>query len=407
MKIDKELNKCLTCKKSPCKYGCPLNNDILNIIKYLKKDNYQKAYFTLSKTTVLGALCGLICPKDIQCERMCKKVLDNNHVEIGMIEHYLSKYAIDHNYKIYSPKKTNKHVLVIGSGPASLTCAAFLRRNGIKVTIIEKHNYLGGLLVHGIPEFRLEKKLVKKVIDNIINLGIDVIYNKELGKDFTIDDVIDKYDRIFIGIGANISKELGLKKESLNNILGANELLENKLDINFKNKKVIVYGGGNTAMDMARTLKRLGARVTIIYRNNINNMKASKKEYLDTKEDKIKFLFNTNIIKLIGEKKLEKIEVINTKLNNKNELVNIKNTNYQIKCDYLIKAIGSNSDINLLNSLNLTLDENNKIDIDGNGNTSNPKIFSGGDVAGIKSTVASASRSGRNASYEIIKSLNI
>ena len=159
--IEKEINKCLKCKNTPCKFGCPLGNDIPKFIKYMKDENYQKAYYILSKTTVLPALCGLICPKDNQCERMCIKLLNNNHVKIGSIEAYLGKLALDNNFKIYSTKKTKHHVLVIGSGPSSITCAAFLRRNGIKVTIIEKHDYLGGLLIHGIPDFRLNKDLVK------------------------------------------------------------------------------------------------------------------------------------------------------------------------------------------------------------------------------------------------------
>ena len=406
--IKKEINKCLHCKKTPCKFGCPLGNDIPNLIKYINQNNYQKAYFTLSKTTIMPAICGIICPKDLQCERMCIKVLNNNHVKIGELEAYIGTYAIDNNYKIYSPKKTNYNVLVIGGGPSGLTCAAFLRRNGIKVTIIEKHNYLGGLLIHGIPDFRLNKALVNKTISNILNLGIDVIYNKELGIDFGIDDIIDKYDAIFIGIGTNLTNNLNLKNEDIDNIYGANELLENNIKLDLKNKKIIVYGCGNTAMDISRTLKRGGADVTIVYHKDINNMSASLKEYEDTKKDKVKFLFNTKIIKIIGKKKLEKIEVVNTKFDikdNKNVLTNIKNSNYLIGCDYLIKAIGTHPNENIINSLNLALSENGLIDIDGNGKTSSPKIFSGGDVAGVKKTVAWASRSGRNAALEIIKYL--
>lgn len=406
--IKKEIDKCLNCKNTPCKFGCPLGNDIPKFIKYMKEENYQKAYFILSKTTVLGALCGLICPKDNQCERMCIKVLDKNHVKIGYLESYLSKLALKNNYKIYSPKKTKYNVLVIGAGPSSLSCAAFLRRNKIAVTIIEKHNYLGGLLVHGIPEFRLSKKLVKEVTNSIINLGIDVIYNQELGVDFHINDVIDKFDAIYIGIGSNISNKLNIDNENLENIYGGNELLENKIDLDLKNKNVIVYGCGNTAMDIARTMKRNGANVTIIYRKDTSHMSASIKEYSDTLNDNINFLFNTKIIKIIGNKKIDSIEVIKTKLKKDKEkevLTEIKNTNYIIKCDYLIKAIGSHPNKKIIDELNLKLDENGLIDIDGNGRTSNPKIFSGGDIAGVKKTVAWASRSGRNAAYKIIEYL--
>ncbi len=407
--IKKEIDKCLNCKNTPCKFGCPLGNDIPKFIKDISNNNYQKAYFVLSKTTVLPALCGLICPKDNQCERMCIKVLKNNHVKIGDIESFLGKIALKNNYKIYSPKKTSHHVLVIGSGPSSLTCAAFLRRNGIKVTIVESHNYLGGLLVHGIPDFRLDKTLVKEVIDSIINLGIEVIYNKDLGRDFYLNDVIDKYDAIFIGIGANISNNLNIENENLGNVYGANELLENNVNLDLENKKVIVYGCGNTAIDIARTMKKYGAKVTVIYRKDINHISASISEYKDTLNDKINFLFNTKITKIIGNYKINSIEVIKTKIekdeNDKEILIDIKNSNYKIKCDYLIKAIGSHPNGDIINKLGLNLDKNGLIDIDGNGRTSNNKIFSGGDVAGIKRTVAWASRSGRNAAYKIIEYL--
>ena len=402
--IIENLNKCINCKNTPCKYGCPLGNDIPKFIKYMKDKNYQKAYFILSKTTVLGSVCGLICPKDNQCERMCIKVLDNKYVHIGKIESYLSNYALKNNFKIYSPKKTNQHVLIIGAGPSGLTCAAFLRRNGIKVTIVEKHNYLGGLLIHGIPDFRLSKKLVNDVTNNIINLGIDVIYNKELGIDFNISDVIDKYDAIFIGIGANISNKLNIQNENIKNVYGANELLENKTKLELKNKKVIVYGCGNTAMDTARTLKRNGANVTVIYRKDIKNMSASLSEYELAKSENINFLFNTKIIKIIGKDILEKVEVIKTEILN-DTLSDIDKSNYFIECDYLIKAIGSSPDRDIINDLNLKLYEKGLIDINGNGETSNPKIFSGGDIAGVKRTVAWASRSGRNAALKIIEYL--
>ena len=405
--LDK-ANICINCKNTPCKFGCPLGNDIPKFIHYVKEKNYEKAFFILSKTTILPAICGLICPQSLQCEKMCEKILGDNHVNIGKLEAFIGKYAIEHNYKIYSPKKTHHHVLVIGSGPASLTCAAFLRRNGIKVTIYEKHDYLGGLLIHGIPDFRLSKKLVNKVINNIINLGIEISYNKELGKDFNIEDVVNQYDAIFIGIGSNISNNLNIIGEELKNVYSADELLEENMNLDVANKKVIVYGGGNTAIDIARTLKKLGANVTIIYRKDKKHLSAFKDEYEDCVNDKIKFIFKTNVLNIIGKDKVEKLEVVKTKLekvDGKEILQNIDNSNYFINCDYFIKAIGSHIDTNIIKKLNLNLSENNKIDIDGNGQTSNEKVFSGGDVAGIKSTVSWAARSGRNAALAIINYL--
>ena len=388
--ISKELNTCLNCKNTPCKYGCPLNNDIGKIIKYLKLNNYEKAYFILSKTTVLPSICGIICPKYNQCERMCKKVLNNNHVKIGNIESFLGNHALSKNYKIYSPKKTKYHVLVIGSGPSSLTCAAFLRRNGINVDIYEKHNYLGGLLIHGIPEFRLSKTLVNDVIKRIIDLGINVFYNKELNKDFYLEDVINSYDAIYLGIGANVSNKLDIEGINLNNIYGANEFLENNIKLSSDKKEIIIYGGGETALDVALTLKN-NFNVTILYYKDQSSLKIQEDEYKNAIKKKVKFIFNHSIIKIHGSNSIEKIELLNT----------LDNTKCLLNCDYLITAIGSHPN-ELVTNLNLNLTSKNYIDIDGNGHTSNEKIFAGGDVANIKSTVAFASRSGRTAAYSII-----
>ena len=406
--LKKKIDVCINCKKPLCQLGCPLGNDIPKFINYLKEENYQKSFFVLSKTTVLPAICGLICPQDVQCERMCKKTLNGKSVSIGELEAYVGKYALDNNYKMYSPKKTKHHVLVIGSGPAGLTCAAFLRRAGIKVTIYEKHGYLGGLLKHGIPEFRLPENIVNKTINNIINLGIEVSYNMELGRDFTINDVIDKFDAIFIGIGGNISNHLKIPGAELTEVYGANELLENKLKLDVLNKNVVVYGGGNVAMDMARTLKRWGANVSIVYRKDKENLTASPKEYESALNDGIDFIFETCVLNLIGKKHLEKVEVCNTKLtkiNDEEKLENIPNSNHFIKCDYFIEAIGSHVDNEILKNLKINLDEREQIDIDGNGHTSNPKIYAGGDVTAIHSTVSWAARSGRNAALQIIEDL--
>ena len=400
------LNKtkvCKNCKNPLCKFGCPLGNDIPKFIHYLKEENYQKAYHILSKTTVLPAICGIICPQEEQCQRMCLNALKDKHVEIGELEALVGQVALNNNYKIYSPKKTKHHVLVIGAGPAGLTCAAFLRRYGIKVTIYEKHDYLGGLLIHGIPDFRLDKALVNKVVNSIINLGIEVSYNKELGRDFSIDDVINNYDAIFLGIGSNISNTLKIEGEELLNVFGANGLLENNLKLDVQDKEVFIYGGGNTAMDMARIMFYKGANVSVLVRNDEKHLTASLDEYEDTK-NKVKFLFNTKVTRLIGNDILDKVEIVKTKLD-KDVLIDIENSKDELKCDYFIEAIGSHADMKILNDLNINLDNKNKIDIDGNGQTSNPKIFAGGDVSGIKSTVSWASRSGRNAAYAIIEFL--
>ena len=315
--------------------------------------------------------------------------------------------ALDNNWNIDVPKETKYNVAVIGGGPSGLTCAAFLRRNGIGVTIYEKYNYLGGLLVHGIPDFRLPKDLVKRVTDNIVNLGIDVKYNTELGKDISLEELKNNYDAIYIGIGANKSNKMNIPGEDINGVYGGNELLEQGIKLDYKGKNIVISGGGNVAMDVARVAKRNGAtRVTVVYRRGRDEMPADVKEVEEAIEDGIEFIYQTNILKVLGSDKVTGIEVIRTELIKKEgesrlSPVNIDGSEYTIDCDYLIMAIGSHPD-DIINELNIEKSRQGKINIDRYGHTSDEKIFSGGDIATTKGTVAWASRAGRNAAYSII-----
>ena len=409
--IEKTKN-CESCVTKPCQMGCPLNNDITGFIKFVKQEKDKEAFALLSKTTVFPALCGRICPHMSQCQGSCVKGVSYTPVEIGKLEAFVGDMALERGWRIASPNQLKKKVAVIGGGPAGLTCAAFLRRNGIGVTIYEKYDYLGGIMVHGIPEFRLPKTLVKKVTDEIVSLGIRVEYNKELGKDFTIDELKSKYDAIFIGIGANISSKMNIPGEELNGVYGGNELLEHKIPLDYKDKTVIVSGGGNVAMDVCRTAKKNGAKnVYVVYRRSEKEMPAEKKEIEEAKEEGIEFIFQNNILKILGEEKVTGIELIKTELVQKEgesrpSPVNIEGSNYTINCDYVMMAVGSHPEEKIVNNLNLELDKRGKIVIDKAGKTSDEKIFSGGDVAGSRGTVAGASRAGRDAAYKIIEYLN-
>lgn len=416
-----KANYCLNCKVKPCSLkGCPLGNDIPEFIKALKEEKYFEAYKILSETTVLQGICGRICPHKKQCQGSCVRGIKGEPVSIGELEAFTydkavteQKHSLLECYKEQIEKNKqnmSKKVAVIGGGPAGLTCSAFLAKNGIKVTIYEKYDYLGGLLVHGIPEFRLPKTIVKETVNNILELGIEVKYNQELGKNLEIKDLEKEYDAIFLSIGANISSKMGVEGEELKGVYGGNEILEYNLHPEYIGKKVAVVGGGNVAMDCARTIKKLGAEnVKVIYRRAREQMPAEDKEVEEAINEGIEFLFQNNIVKIIGNEKVEKIELIKTELIKKEGEtrlvpVNVENSNYIQDIDYVVMALGSKPD-KIVNKLGLELNKWGNILINDKYQTSNPKIYSGGDLAGIKGTVAWAAYSGREAAKQIISNL--
>ncbi len=411
--INKLVNECYGCINKPCQSGCPLGNDTTGFIKLMKEEKYKEAYELLCKTTVLQPICGRICPHTKQCQGSCIRRFKFNSVEIGKLEAYIGDLAIENDWKI--PKNTdtrkNKKIAIVGGGPAGLTCAAFLAKDGYDVTIFEKSEKLGGIIEHGIPEFRLDKSILENTINKILELGINVETKKELGKNLDIKDLENKFDAVFLSFGANISSKMNIEGEEKEGVFGGNELLENKSFPDLNGKKVAIIGGGNVAMDTSRTIKRLGAKdVTVIYRRSEKEMPAEEKEIVDAKKEGINFLFQTNIIKILGKNKVEQVECIKTKLVQKDgetrlSPVNIENSNFKLDVDYVIMAVGSKVEENLVNSLNLELTKYGNIKVNENYTTSNPKIFAGGDLIGAKSTVAWASKSGRDAAYEIDKYL--
>ena len=416
--IKEKVNYCLGCKIKPCSQkGCPLNNDIPEIIKCIKEENYKEAYKILSKTTVLPGICGRICPHTKQCQGSCIRGIKGEPVSIGELEAYAYDIATKEGMTLldcYKEEmnniKTDKKVAIIGGGPAGLTCAAFLRKNGINVTIYEKYDYLGGLLVHGIPEFRLSKEIVKNTVQMILDLGIEVKYNQELGKNLSLEKIEKEYDAIFLSFGANKSTQMGVEGEDIKGVFGGNELLEHNSHPNYEGKIVAVVGGGNVAMDCARTVKRKGAKeVKVIYRRSREEMPAENKEVEDAIKEEIDFLYQNNIVKIIGKDKVEKIELIKTELvqkegENRKTPINIEGSNYIIEADYIIMALGSGTE-KFIEELNLDLDKWKNIIINENNQTSNKKIFAGGDLIGKKHTVAWAARYGREAANNIIEFL--
>lgn len=410
---------CLGCLNPQCKIGCPLSNNIPAVIKQIKEENFEAAYEILCETTVLPAICGRICPHQKQCQGKCVRGIKGEPASIGELEAMVGDWAIEQEgilkkdfIKQGMPETVkNLKVAVIGGGPSGLAASAFLRKQGLDVTIYEKQKELGGILSRGIPEFRLNKEVVDKTINQILSLGINVVYEKELGKNLDLTELEKQYDAIYISIGANIARKMMIEGEELEGVYGGNSLLENANHPDYTNKKVAIIGGGNVAMDCARTIKRLGAeKVIVIYRRSEAEMPAEAKEIEDAKQEGVEFLFLTNIVKVLGEDKVEKIECIKTQLVEKEgekrkSAVNIENSNYIMDMDYVVMAVGGKVDEKILKKYEFNVTKSQYVEIDENNETSRKKVFVGGDFAGQNSTVAWAARDGREVAKKIVEFL--
>lgn len=409
--IMKIANNCLNCKTKPCQKGCPLGNDIPEFIKCIKEKNFDGAYSVLQKTTVLSSICGRICPHSKQCEGNCVRGIKGKPINIGLLESFIGDINKTKNIEINEKIVNNKKVAIIGGGPSGLTAAAFLAKNGCNVTIFEKEEKLGGILRYGIPEFRLDKNIIDNTIKNIINLNIEVKNGYELGKNIDLAYLKKNYDAIYLAFGANNSCIMDVEGKELDNVYGANELLKYNQHPNYKGKNVAIIGGGNVAIDIARTVKRLEANsVNIIYRREEKQMPAELKEIEMAKRENINFIYKTNLVKIIGKGCVEKIELIKTELVKKEDEtreypVNIENSNYQMNMDYVIMAIGSKIDKEIVKKNNIELNENGYIKVDENYKTNIEGVFAGGDLLGKKCTVAGASKAGRDVANSIIKYL--
>lgn len=417
--IKEKAEDCLNCQNPQCRIGCPLGNHIPDFIAQVKQGDYQKAYEILCQTTVLPAICGRICPHQKQCQGKCIRGIKGEPVSIGEIEKTVGDWALEKGDRLLNcylnqgmPKETNgKKIAVIGGGPSGLTASSFLRKAGYQVTIYEKQKDLGGILKRGIPEFRLSKDIVEKVITQILSLGIHVEYEKELGKNLTIAELEKEYDAIFLSIGANIPRKMMIEGEELEGVFGGNALLELGNHPDYHGKRVSIIGGGNVAMDCARTIKRLGAeQVVVVYRRSEEEMPAEVKEIEDAKQEGVEFLFLTNITKVLGNEKVEQIECIKTMLVEKEGEkrkvpVDIENSNYCMPMDYVVMAVGGKADKEMLKEQDIAIGTRKYVSVDENGRTSNSKVFAGGDVVGQTATVAWAARDGREVAKKIVEYL--
>lgn len=413
--IKQKAEYCLNCKNPQCRIGCPLGNNIPAFIQKVKNDNLEEAYKILCETTVMPAICGRICPHQKQCQGKCIRGIKSEPVSIGEIEAYVGDWALNNLNNLLNCygniQDKNKKVAVIGGGPSGLTAAAFLRKKGYQVTIYEKQKDLGGILKRGIPEFRLSNEIVEKTIGQILALGVNVQFEKELGKNLNLADLKKEYDAIYLSIGANVPRKMSIEGEELKGVYGGNALLENANHPDYTNKKVAVIGGGNVAMDCARTIKKMGAKqVVVIYRRSEAEMPAEAKEIADAKQEGVEFLFLNNIVKILGKDKVERIECIKTELIQKEgetrkSPVNIKNSNYIMNIDYVVMAVGGKLDKNIIEKCNIETNSKKYVQVNENNQTSHEKVFAGGDIVGQNSTVAWAASDGRKVANKIMEYL--
>ena len=411
--VKKQAEYCLNCKTKPCRSGCPLQNNIPDFIKCIKEENYAEAFKVLVDTTIFEPICGRICPQKSQCEGNCVRGIKGDSVHIGELESFVGDYALENiELPIIEAKEDSKKIAIIGSGPSGLACSYYLSSRGFKVSIYEKHSKLGGLLRYGIPEFRLKKEILDKWLEKyILNKNVKVFTNVELGKDILLENLKKDYDAVVLAFGANISNKMNIEGEDKEFVLGGNELLEYRNMPNFKNKKVAIIGGGNVAMDTSRTIKKLGAKeVYVVYRRAEKQMPAERKEIEDAKKEGIKFLFQTNIIKIIGadahgcpnaQIECVKTELIKKEGETREYPVNIEGSNFFMDVDFMILAIGSSTNKNVINKLGLETSKWGYIKVDESYKTSDEKIYAVGDLIGTKQTVAWAARNG----FECAKSI--
>lgn len=374
-------NECLKCKNPFCVKACPINMNIPNFINCIKENKLDEAKRVIVHKSYLGSICGRVCPHDKQCEGACIRGIKGNSVQIGMLE----SYAFDRSIKFdVTSELKDLNVAIVGAGPAGLQCAAKLRSKGANVIVYEKENVLGGILTYGIPDMRLSKEIVNKVVNDILNMGIEVKTNSCFGVDYSIGDLKSRgYDVIFLAIGAEISKMLNVDGAHLQGVYGANEFLR-KHNIQRK-EEVIVIGGGNVAMDVANVSAVNGAKVTVIYRKKRENMPANLKEIEAAEKLGVKFIFEENVEQIIGDQYVNSVKISCGDI---------------VKADKVIMAIGSEPNKNLLTEFEK--DDNGFIKINEYGETSVKDVYAGGDLVESKATVCMAIKTANTVADRII-----
>ena len=416
-----EANRCLHCKHRPCVNGCPVNVNIPDFIEQVKEGNFEEAYNIISVTSSLPAVCGRVCPQESQCEKYCVRGIKGEPVGIGRLERFVADWHREHASKKVEKPETNGHkVAVVGAGPAGLTCAGDLAKKGYDVTVFEALHVAGGVLMYGIPQFRLPKEIVQKEIDTLKDLGVKIITNFVVGRTDTIDALQEEgFEAIFIGSGAGLPNFMNLEGENLKGVYSANEFLTRiNLMKAYKEdsptpiqhpKKCVVVGGGNVAMDAARSAKRLGAEVHIVYRRSLEELPARKEEVEHAMEEGIIFDLLCNPVKVLGDDSgwINGMECIRMELgepdaSGRRRPVEIPGSEFVIDCDCMIMSIGTSPNPLIRSTTEgLEVNRNGCLIVDEAGKTSRDTIYAGGDAVTGAATVISAMGDGKKAAASI------
>ena len=422
-----EASRCLGCKNPSCVKDCPVNIQIPQFIYEVEMGNFEKAAEIIARDSSLPAVCGRVCPQETQCEGKCILGVKGEPVAIGKLERFVADWSRARGIKFTDRKPLNgKKVAVIGSGPAGVACATDLAKMGYDVTIFEALHEPGGVLQYGIPEFRLPKEeVVKSEIDNVRSLGVKIETNVVVGRTVTIDYLMDKegFNAVFVGSGAGLPKFMGIPGENLNGVVSANEFLtrsnlmraydpEYETPI-YVGKSVAVVGGGNVAMDAARTARRLGADVTVVYRRTEKELPARVEEVHHAHQEGIVFRMLTNPVEVLGNEKgwvrgltCIKMELGEPDSSGRRSPVPIPDSNFDIETDVVVMSLGTSPNP-LIASTTPGLDTNrwHCLVADENGATTRPGVFAGGDVVTGAATVILAMGAGRKAAEAIDKYL--